>query len=104
MIGLIYGFLMMLLIGIALNSQMLGIFQINSSQPNFDIAQIMLLIAMLQMPIYAFTIGGQIIFQATSKSLFASICGLMQGFICNLPISFIIAGVAMNIKVIELFL
>ena len=104
MIGLIYGFLMMLLIGVALNSQMLGIFQINSSQPNFDIAQMMLLIAMLQMPIYAFTIGGQIIFQATSKSLFASICGLMQGFICNLPISFIIAGIAMNIKVIELFL
>ena len=49
----------------------------------------------------AFTIGGQIIFQATSKSLFASICGLMQGFICNLPISFIIAAIAMNIKVIE---
>ena len=104
MVGLVYGTLIVLLIGLALNKEMLAIFQIFETTNNFQIAQMMLLIATIQMPIYAFTIGGQIIFQATSKSLFACICGLMQGLICNVPISFIIALISISTGSITLFL
>ena len=58
-IGLIYGTFIFIVIGCALNQYMLLIFQIN----NNAIAQMMLMIGMFQMPVYAFTIGGQIIFQ-----------------------------------------
>ena len=79
---------------------MLFVFQIN----NNAVAQTMLMIGMLQMPVYAFTIGGQIIFQSTGKSLNASICGLMQGIICNMPITFIMFGACIVNRNIELFL
>ena len=99
-VGLVYGTFMFAIVGCALNKYMLFIFQINNSQ----VAQMMLMIGMLQMPVYAFTIGGQIIFQSTGKSLNASICGLMQGIICNMPITFIMFGTCIAIGDIELFL
>ena len=99
-IGLIYGTLIFIIVGCALSKYMLLIFQIN----NNHIAEMMLLIATLQLPVYAFTVGGQVVFQATGKSLNASICSLMQGIICNIPISFIMFGVCIANKNVELFL
>lgn len=99
-IGLVYGIFIFIIVGCILNKYMLLIFQIN----NNSVAQMMLMIGMLQMPVYAFTIGGQIIFQSTGKSLNASICALMQGIICNMPITFIMFGACIANKNIELFL
>ncbi len=103
-IGLIYGLFMLLLIGLILNKEMLSLFDINSSTENFNTAQLMLFIALGQLPIYAFTIGGQIIFQATSRSLNACCCALMQGIVCNLPVSAIMIGASCASNSITVFL
>ena len=99
-ISLIYGTLIFAIVGCALNKYMLLIFQIH----NNSIAQMMLMIATLQMPVYAFTVGGQVVFQATGKSLNASICALMQGIVCNIPITFIMFGICLANGNVELFL
>ena len=100
-ISLIYGTLIFAIVGCALNKYMLLIFQIH----NNSIAQMMLMIATLQLPVYAFTVGGQVVFQATGKSLNASICALMKGILCNIPIALIANGsIRMSNKINIVFL
>lgn len=104
LIGLIYGLFIVLLIGVALNPYMLMIFGINKNDQYANIASLMLLIALGQLPIYAFNIGGQLIYQATSRALNASICALMQGIICNIPVSAIMVGVSFATNSVNVFL
>ena len=99
-ISLLYGTLIFAIVGCVLNKYMLLIFQINDN----PIAKMMLLIATLQMPVYAFTVGGQVFFQATGKSLNASICSLMQRIVCNISITFIMFGACIANLNVELFL
>lgn len=99
-IGFIYGFSIAMIIGFWLNPYFLTLFNIND-QPT---AQLILIIMLMQLPIYAFTVGGQVIFQATSKSFNACICALMQGIFCNIPISLIIAWISIGLNNQYIFL
>lgn len=99
-ISLIYGTLIFAIVGCALSKYILLIFQIH----NNSIAQMMLMISTLQLPVYAFTVGGQVVFQATGKSLNASICALMKGILCNIPIALIVFGICLANGNVELFL
>lgn len=103
-IGLVYGTFVVILFGLILNKYMLIAFNVNPNVQNFNDAKTMLIIALMQLPVYSFTIWGQIIFQATVRSLLASICALMQGLICNIPISFAMIGISIAVNSLTLFL
>jgi Na+-driven multidrug efflux pump len=64
----------------------------------------MLMIALLQMPMFGIGIGGMMLFQATHRWWQASICGIMQGIICAIPISFLMQYLAISKNTITLFL
>lgn len=104
LISFVYGVFVVTLIGIALNRYVLMLFSIYPSTPNSNIAQMLLFISLVQVPIYAFTVGGQLMFQATGRSMNACICALTQGVICNIPVTGIMIGICIGIKSIVLFL
>jgi Na+-driven multidrug efflux pump len=56
------------------------------------------------MPMIAIGIGGMMMFQATGRWWQASICGLMQGVICCIPISFLVQFIAISTHSVTLFL
>lgn len=104
MIGFIYGLSVLLIIGIGLNKYFLGFFNIDLGEKQNQIASLMLLIMLAQLPVYAFTVGGQVIFQATSRSVNSCVCALMQGIFCNIPVSLVMAGISISISNEYLFL
>jgi Na+-driven multidrug efflux pump len=61
-------------------------------------------VAILQMPMIAVGIGGMMMFQSTGRWWQATICGMMQGIICCIPITFLIQFVSMSVGSIALFL
>lgn len=104
MIGFVYGLSVLLIIGIGLNKYFLSFFNIDLNDQQNQIASLMLLIMLAQLPVYAFTVGGQVIFQATSRSVNSCVCALMQGIFCNIPISLLVAWIAIGYQNQYLFL
>lgn len=104
LIGFVYGIIILTLVGIILNKYILMLFSITPQTPNANIARMLLFISLVQIPIYSFTVGGQLMFQATSRSVNACICALTQGIICNIPVTGIMIGICIWIKSIILFL
>lgn len=106
LLSLIYGAIVFGVIGFALADPILGLFNINNKLPinEFNSAHLILRIAILQMPMIAIGIGGMMMFQATGRWWQASICGLMQGVICCIPISFLVQFIAISTHSVTLFL
>lgn len=104
LIGMVYGVFAFLVVGLLLRNTMLGLFGINEHIANYNIAQMMLLISLAQLPVFSMAIGGQLMFQSTGRSLFASICGIMQGFLVNFPVSFSLVAICKTTHSINLFL
>lgn len=104
-IGFIYGWIMVILLYFALATPLLSIFNITNVDPTkFEYAKEILLISTLQMPVFAFSIGGMMMFQSTGKWIQASACGLMQGVFCNFTISFLMQYFAKHYENIHIFL
>ncbi len=105
-IGFIYGWLMVILLYFALAAPLLSIFNIsNSIDPvKYQYAKEILLISTLQMPVFAFSIGGMMMFQSTGRWIQASACGLMQGVFCNFTVSFLMQYLAKQYSNIHIFL
>ncbi len=104
-IGFAYGWIMVILLYFALSTPLLSIFNITNGDPmKFYYAKEILLISTLQMPVFAFAIGGMMMFQSTGKWIQASACGLMQGVFCNFTISFLMQYFAKHYDNIHVFL
>lgn len=105
-LGALYGLITFVIIYFTLSGPLLSLFNItkNANPTKFQHAQLMLLIAMLQMPIFSIGIGGMMLFQATNRWWQASLCGIMQGLICAVPISFLMQWAAITHQNINLFL
>lgn len=104
-IGFVYGWFMVLMLSpFILGNPLLSIFDIVSTSQSYPIAKEVLLISSLQMPVFAFSIGGMMMFQSTGRWIQASACGLMQGVFCNFTISFLMQYLAIHFNNVHIFL
>lgn len=103
-IGFIYGIIMVILLYFALCNPLLQIFDIKPTDDTYKYAKQIMLVSSLQMPVFAFSIGGMMMFQSTGKWIQASMCGMMQGIFCNFTVSFVIEYIAIACKNINVFL
>jgi hypothetical protein len=58
---------MFFIIGFALNGSLLSLFSIYKSNPDYGLCNLMLKIAVAQMPVVAIAIGGMMLFQSTNR-------------------------------------
>ncbi len=103
-IGFIYGIVMVVLLYFALCAPLLSIFGIKQGDDTFEYAKKIMLVSSLQMPVFAFSIGGMMMFQSTGRWIQASACGMMQGVFCNFTISFLMEYLAVHYANLDIFL
>jgi Na+-driven multidrug efflux pump len=102
-IGAIWGVICLIVVGFGLGTPLLHLFDIKSGTDKFNTAKYLLWIVLAGLPIFGAQMGGMILFQGTNQWWRASICGIMQGVICNFTISFMMMGIAIATNSIYVF-